>query len=91
MSEPAKVRTTVLEVLSDALNEPVAALVAQPVIAAHAWDSMTSLEVLAQLESRLGVEVDLRSYHAVRTVDELILLAEELVATATAGSRVPPR
>jgi len=74
---------TVLNTLSDVLNETVGALRAQPVLAAHEWDSLASLEVLSQLESRLGVALDLRAYHDARTVEDLI----ELVA-ATVGRRV---
>ena len=74
---------TVLNTLSDVLNETVGDLRAQPVLAAHEWDSLASLEVLSQLESRLGIALDLRAYHDARTVEDLI----ELVATL--GRRVP--
>lgn len=36
--------------------------------------SITTLLTLSQLESRFGITVDLRSYHATRTVDDLINL-----------------
>jgi acyl carrier protein len=80
MADQDAVRSTVLEILGEVLGEPVPAITKQPVLAAHNWDSMSSLEALAQLESRLGVEVDLRSFHAVRTIDELVELAQNLVA-----------
>jgi acyl carrier protein len=86
MPDDDEVRSAVLEILSDLLNEPVPALLRQPVLAAHHWDSMTSLEALAQLESLFGLELDLRSFHAVRTVDELV----GLVAGVRAAVRVPP-
>jgi acyl carrier protein len=71
----------VLNTLSGVLNEPVADLRAQPVLAVHDWDSLASLEVLSQLESRLGVTLDLRTYHAARTVEDLT----GLVAAAAAS------
>lgn len=86
MSDPVSIEPTVLAVLADVLGEPAADLRAQPVLAAHDWDSVASLEVLAQLESRLGVVLDLRSYHRVRTLDDLVRLVETVVtATPTAG------
>jgi acyl carrier protein len=72
--------TVVLNTLCDVLKEPVDDLRARPVLAVHDWDSLASLEVLSQLESRLAVTLDLRAYHAARTVTDLI----DLVATAAA-------
>jgi acyl carrier protein len=66
------VESTVLEVVAEVLNEPVEAIREVPVLAAHAWDSIASLEVLAQLESVLSVNLDLRAFNSVRTVDELV-------------------
>lgn len=44
-------------------------------IAGHAnWDSMGSLEVMVQIENAFAVRLDLRAYHAVRTVAELVTL-----------------
>jgi acyl carrier protein len=62
------------------LGEPEAALRDQPVLAAHDWDSLASLEALAQLESRYDICLDLRAYHAARRVQDLVAL----VVTATA-------
>ena len=62
----------VLDVVADVLNEPVAAIRDVPVLAAHAWDSIASLEVLAQLESTLEVTLDLRVFNSVRTIGELV-------------------
>jgi acyl carrier protein len=78
------VRPAVLEILSDLLGLPIPELVAQPALAAHQWDSMISLEALAQLESAFGIELDLRSFHTVRTVDEVVRLTAGAVADATA-------
>lgn len=76
---------TVLEVLSDALDEPVAALVAEPILAVHDWDSVASLEVLAQLESQLGITLDLRSFHAAREVNDLVELARSALRAEPAS------
>jgi acyl carrier protein len=70
----ASIRGTVLAVLGDVLAEPVAALRARPLLGVHAWDSVASLEALVQLEQRLAVSLDLRRYHAARTVDDLVEL-----------------
>jgi acyl carrier protein len=78
MSETVSIEATVLDTLGEVLNESVGDLRAQPVLATYDWDSVVQLEVLAQLESRLGVTLDLRSYHGARTLDDLV----ELVAAA---------
>jgi acyl carrier protein len=78
MSSQVSVGATVLEILSEVLEEPVDDLRKEPVLAAHDWNSLVSLEVLAQLESQLDVVLDLRSFHAVRTVDDLIGLAADM-------------
>jgi acyl carrier protein len=72
------IEETVLDTLGEVLGQPVAELRAQPVLATHDWDSLAQLEVLAQLEGALGVALDLRAYHDVRTLDDLV----ELVSTA---------
>jgi acyl carrier protein len=72
MTDTACVSAIVLSALSEILREPEADIRAQPVLAAHDWDSVTSLEVLAQLEGQLEVTLDLRAYHAARTFDDLI-------------------
>jgi acyl carrier protein len=78
MSETVSIEATVLDTLGEVLNESVGDLRAQPVLATYDWDSVVQLEVLAQLESRLGVTLDLRSYHGARTLEDLV----ELVAAA---------
>jgi acyl carrier protein len=86
MNDPAQIEAVVLDTLSGVLNEPVGDLRAQPVLAVHEWDSLASLEVLSQLESQLGVTLDLRTYHAARTVEDLIGLVTDAVASqATVG------
>jgi acyl carrier protein len=69
-----EVRPAVLEIVADLTGEAASELVAEPVLAAHKWDSMTSLEALARMESTFGIELDLRSFHAARTLDDLVAL-----------------
>ena len=87
MTDSAAVRATVLEILSDVLAEPVDALREAPVLGAHDWDSITSLEALVQLEDRLGVTLDLRTYHDARDVDDLA----DLVLAARRTNPAPAR
>ncbi|MFD7664666.1 acyl carrier protein [Streptomyces sp. NPDC059788] len=65
---------TVLDVVSDVLGRSPEALRDQPVLAAHDWDSIASLEALAQLESGFGIRLELREFHAARTVDDMTAL-----------------
>jgi acyl carrier protein len=74
MSTLASTRLAVLETLGQVLDTPVDNLRANPVLATHAWDSLSSLEALVILEKRLGVDFDLRTFHAARTVDDLVRL-----------------
>ena len=86
MSDAASVEaveSAVLDILSEALDESVDDLRANRVLAAHEWDSITSLLSLAQLESQFGVTLDLRSYHAARTVDDLVNLIVGITANHT--------
>ncbi|GAA1987033.1 acyl carrier protein [Kitasatospora viridis] len=69
-----QVGSRVLEVLSEVLNQQPEALAAQPVLASYDWDSLASLEALAQLESAFGVRLELRAFQAVRTVEEMTAL-----------------
>jgi len=76
----------VLEIVSEVLGEAADRLRAEHVLADYHWDSIGSLEALAQLESRLGVTLDLREFHAVRTIGELT----SLVARAAGAGREAP-
>jgi acyl carrier protein len=78
VTEAITIEDTVLDVLSDVLREPVAGLRQQPILAVYEWDSLSSLEALSQLESRLKISLDLRSYQAVRTVADLVALVSEI-------------
>ncbi|MFL6136659.1 MAG: acyl carrier protein [Frankiaceae bacterium] len=84
MSDRTAVESTVLDILEDVLNASEDELRAQPVLAAHDWDSLSQLEVLAQLESRLAITLDLRAYQAAREVDDLVGLVAGLVDAARA-------
>jgi acyl carrier protein len=84
VTEAAAVEDTVLDVLSDVLHEPVDGLRQQPVLAVYEWDSLSSLEALSQLESRLQISLDLRSYQAVRTVADLVALVSRMPARSAA-------
>lgn len=74
MSTSATIEEQIVGILADVLGEPVTALADDPVLAAHHWDSLTSLEALAQLESRFGLTLDLQRFHAAHTVGELTAL-----------------
>jgi acyl carrier protein len=80
VTEAATVEDTVLDVLSDVLHEPPDGLRQQPILAVYEWDSLSSLEALSQLESRLQISLDLRSYQAVRTVADLVELVSAMPA-----------
>jgi acyl carrier protein len=82
-----EIEGTVLGVLSDVLGEPPGALSEHPVLAAHAWDSLTTLEALAQLESGFGVQLELRAFHAARTVEDLTSLIAAGLAGRDRGGR----
>jgi len=87
MSEPTEVQQTVLTILSDVLRVPVDDLRQQPVLASYQWDSLAMLEALAQLESSLGVSLDLRYYQQARTVEDLLALIAESSTGAPAAQR----
>jgi acyl carrier protein len=72
------VEPTVLETLSQVLNVSVDELKAEPTLAAHDWDSFSSLETLAQLEGKLGLRFDLREFNSAHTVDDLVSLVASL-------------
>jgi acyl carrier protein len=86
MTEAASIEHTVVNILSDVLHESVEDLNNHPVLAAYDWDSLSSLEALAQLESQLGITLDLRSYQAARRISDLVDLVRDASAT-TAGRR----
>jgi acyl carrier protein len=76
----------VLEIVAEVLGEAAERLRAEHVLADYEWDSIGSLEALAQLESRLDITLDLREFHAARTIGELMSLVER---AADARRRTP--
>jgi acyl carrier protein len=84
MNNGSQIHAIVLDVLSEVLRESVDGFRGEPVLAAHGWTSLASLEVLAQLEDQLGIELDLRAFTAVRTADDLIELVQAGIGTAAA-------
>lgn len=74
MSEITEVRTKVLEILSEVLGRTEGQLREQPQLAAHEWDSLTSLQTFVQVEKRLDVTLDLRTFNTVRSVDDIVHL-----------------
>jgi acyl carrier protein len=86
------VEAIVLDILAEVLNESVDDLCAHPILATHGWDSLASLEALAQFEHRFAVTLDLRSFHAARTVEEMVVLVEDAVGARSvpAGDGSPP-
>jgi len=76
MSDAASVAETVLDILSGVLDETPDDLRARPVLASYEWDSISSLDALSQLESKLDVTLDLRAFHAARTVDDIVALVK---------------
>jgi acyl carrier protein len=74
MSDAAEVGKTVIEIIGDVLGKAPEELGEAEILAAHGWDSITSLEALALLESEFGILLDLRSFHAAHTVAQMIEL-----------------
>ncbi|HST48008.1 acyl carrier protein [Jatrophihabitans sp.] len=86
MTDAASIEHTVVTILSDVLHESVEDLNNHPVLAAYDWDSLSSLEALAQLESQFGVTLDLRSYQAARRISDLVELVQH-AGSSTVGQR----
>jgi acyl carrier protein len=74
MDDTTSTHEQVLDILSGVLDISVDDLLAQPVLAAHEWDSISSLEAFAALERHFGIELDLRAFHAARTTADLVQL-----------------
>jgi acyl carrier protein len=84
-STPTSVEETVIGILADVLGESPDGLHNETILTAHGWDSLASLEALAQLENRLNIALDLRSFHAARTVGDMV----ELVGMAVLRRQHP--
>jgi acyl carrier protein len=87
MTAWASIESAIVDILSDVLDESAAKLRSEPIIAAHAWDSLTSLRAFAEIERRLKVTLDLHRYHEARTIDDLVGLVMNAVATRAAAPR----
>ncbi|MET9255116.1 acyl carrier protein [Streptomyces sp. NPDC048182] len=74
MPDTPDVRDEVLETLSEVLDTSEGELREQPRLAAHQWDSLSSLRAFVQLEERLGVTLDLRTFNTARSVDDIVRL-----------------
>ncbi|MFC4907218.1 acyl carrier protein [Actinomadura gamaensis] len=77
---------TVTEIIEEVLGEIPGELSPDDVLAARKWDSIASLEALAQLEGRFGVSLDLRRFHAARTAAEMADLVDERLAVRAGGA-----
>jgi acyl carrier protein len=87
MSNPVSVEVTIVSILSEVLEQPEEDLREYPILAAYHWDSLRLLEALAHMESQLGITLDLRSYQAARTVDDLVELVQDAAAKTPTGQR----
>jgi acyl carrier protein len=80
MNPPESFEVVVRDILGDVLNQSSENLDANTVLAARGWNSLASLEALAQFEAQLNIRLDLRSFHAAHTVAQMIQLVGESVA-----------
>ncbi|HEX4703410.1 MAG TPA: acyl carrier protein [Pseudonocardiaceae bacterium] len=77
----SEVGEAVIGVLADVLDTEIAAVTPDTEFSSlEDWDSMAALEVLMQLESELQLQLNLRNYNELRTVGDLIGLAEAELA-----------
>lgn len=74
MIDTTSAEPDVLRVLSEILEVPGEELRARPELAAHQWDSMTSLEALCCLERQFSVRLDLQVFNRSRTVWDMVAL-----------------
>lgn len=80
MTTQDSVGSRVREVLRDVLARPAADLGGATALASLGWDSLASLEALAQLETEFGITLDLRSFHQAHTIGALVDLVAKAVA-----------
>jgi acyl carrier protein len=81
MSVPTLAADRVVRIVAGIIGEAPGSLRTQPVLAAHEWDSLSSLEALAQIEKEFAISLDLRRFHAALTIDELVNLVDDMTAT----------
>jgi acyl carrier protein len=81
MSVPTLAGERVVQIVAGIIGEPPGSLLTQPVLAAHEWDSLSSLEALAQIEQEFAISLDLRRFHAALTIDDLVNLINDMTQT----------
>jgi acyl carrier protein len=74
MTDRLSIEVGLLNLLSEVMGTTPDELSESPVLAAHPWDSLTTLEALVQVETLWNVSLDLRAYLGARTVDDLVEL-----------------
>ena len=91
MMDPQVIENAVVDILCDVLGEPPGALLGNPELARYEWDSVSSLDALAQIERRFAVTLDLRAYNGIRSVQDLVdLVLGTVAAPAGAQPSFPP-
>jgi acyl carrier protein len=80
MTADDSVGSRVRAVLTDVLDRPADDLSGPTALASLGWDSLASLEALAQLETEFGITLDLRSFHQAHTISALVDLVAKAVA-----------
>jgi acyl carrier protein len=80
MTTQNPLKDAVRETIGDVLSLPLADLGDDTVLAAYGWDSLVSLEALAQFEAQFRISLDLRSFHGAHTVGQMVQLVEKAVA-----------
>ncbi len=85
MTDTVPAETQVIRILGEILEVSADELRAQPTLAVHQWDSLSSLEALCQLESQFAIRLDLRVFSASRTVGDLVALISATAPRAPAA------
>jgi acyl carrier protein len=80
MTTTDSLKNAVCETIGDVLSVPAEDLGDDTVLAACGWDSLVSLEALAQFEAQFRISLDLRLFHSAHTVGQMIQLLEKAVA-----------
>jgi len=80
MNSEIPMERRVRDILADVLSKPTGHLGGETPLATLGWDSLASLEALAQLETELSITLDLRSFHGAHTIAALVDLVAKAVA-----------
>jgi acyl carrier protein len=80
MNSEIPIERRVRDILADVLSKPTGNLGGETPLATLGWDSLASLEALAQLETELSITLDLRSFHEAHTIAALVDLTAKAVA-----------